>query len=415
MLKIVTKNDSEFNLDEMIRAGVQKMLAQALEAEVSDYISRYSEVVDEAGHRLVVRNGKGKPRSVTTSAGTVQLSAPRVDDRREGEKFASAILPPYLRKSPKVESLIPCLYLRGVSTGKLSETLKEYFGEGSMGLSPAIVSKLLKAWEVEFEQFKRRKITSRYVYIWADGVNVKVRLGDDKKVCLLVLIGVREDGQKELIAVQDGYRESKEAWLVMLRSLVDRGLQAPLVAIGDGALGFWSAMDELETFAATKSQRCWVHKVSNVLNKLPKRVQPEAKSLLHEMMKAPDRKAAEAARNTFDKTFSEKYEPATKCLKKDWEKLTTFFDLPAAHWTSLRTTNPIESSFATVKLRTKSTRGAGSPKTAVTLSFKLLRETEKHWQRIRGYKEIEKLLQGVEFKDGVVVTSQEENHEVAVI
>mgnify|MGYP001555667665 CR=1 FL=1 len=413
MLKLVSSEPLEFNLEEMIRAGVQRMLAQALDVEVADYISKFQDQIDENGHKLVVRNGKSKSRKVTTTVGTVELQAPRVNDRRSGEKFTSSILPPYLRSSPKVESLIPVLYLKGISTGKISEALRDYFGDSSMGLSAASVSKLLKAWEQEFKQFKRRKIESKFIYIWADGVNVKIRLGDDKKICLLVIVGVREDGSKELIAVQDGYRESKEAWLCLLRDLVSRGFRAPMLAIGDGALGFWSAIRELEEFRQTKEQRCWVHKIANVLNKLPKRVQPEAKSLLHEMMKAPDRESAEEAMSIFKRTFEDRYDKAVDCLVKDWQQLTTFFNFPAQHWISLRTTNPIESSFSTVKLRTKSTRGAGSPKTAVTLAFKLLRESEKKWRKIKGHKEIPKLLAGVVFKDGVVVPSQQENHEAS--
>ena len=358
MLKVVTKESEEFNLEKLIRTGVQEMLAATLEAEVKDYIDKFSSVVDENGHRQVVRNGYGKARTVTTSVGHVSLRAPRVYDKRENEKFISKVLPPYFRKSPKVENLIPVLYLRGLSTGKIYDTLKEYFeGECSMGLSPASVSKLLKSWQKDFEQFKRRKITKRYVYLWADGVHVRVRLGDDKKVCLLVIIGVTKEGEKELLVVEDGWRESKESWGSILRDLVSRGLQAPLLAVGDGALGFWSALREIEAFEKTQEQRCWVHKIANVLNKLPKRVQPEAKRLLHEMMKAPDKKSAELAKKNFDDVFGDKYEKATKCLNKDWEKLITFFNYPAKHWTSLRTTNPIESAFATVKLRTKSTKG----------------------------------------------------------
>lgn len=414
MLKVVTEEATEFNLEELIRSGVRDMLASALEAEVSEYIEMFKSQVDENGHRQVVRHGYGKSRTVTTSVGNVTLQAPRVNDRREGEKFISKVLPPYLRKSAKVESLIPALYLRGLSTGKIGETLREHFeGENTMGLSPASISKLLKSWEQDFEKFKRRKITKRYVYLWADGVHVQVRLGDDKKVCLLVIIGVTEDGEKELLAVEDGWRESKESWVVLLRDLVSRGLHAPLLAIGDGALGFWSALREIEALNQTREQRCWVHKIANVLNKLPKRVQPEAKRLLHEMMKAPDQESAEVAKKNFDKTFKDKYEKATKCLGKDWDQLTTFFNYPAKHWTSLRTTNPIESAFATVKLRTKTTKGAGSPQMAAALGFKLLQEAEKKWKQIRGWREIENLLAGVEYKDGVVVANELTNHEAA--
>lgn len=351
MLKFVSTESSEFNLEQLIRSGVERILKAALDAEVSDYIARFADQVDEEGHRKVVRHGLSKPRTVTTSVGSVELRAPRVNDKREGERFVSKILPPYLRKSPKVESLIPVLYLRGLSTGKICETLKEYFeGENTMGLSPATMSRLLKGWESEFNEFKKGKITKRHAYIWADGVNVKIRLGDDKKVCLLVIIGVAEDGSKEVLAVEDGWKESKEAWEAILRDLVSRGFKAPKLAVGDGALGFWSALEAIEEFQGTKSQRCWVHKMANVLGKLPKRVHPEAKRLLREMMQAPDKKSAEIARDNFILNFDAKYPKATECLLKDWENLVRHFSFPAAHWVSLRTTNPIESAFATVKL-----------------------------------------------------------------
>lgn len=413
MLKLLTEESFKDNLDAIARQGAKKMLLAALEAEVEEAINKYKEEVDEAGRRLVVRNGKAQSRTVTMGSGSVEIEAPRVNDRREGMKFTSNILPPYIRKSPGVESLIPVLYLLGISTGKMSSALKDFFGDGTMGLSPATVSKLIKTWEKDFEFFKRKRLDKKYVYVWADGVNVKIRLGDDKKICILVIIGVTEDGNKELLGVQEGYRESKEAWLVLMRSLVDRGFESPLLAIGDGALGFWSALRELEAFQSTKEQRCWVHKIANVLNKLPKRVQPEAKTLLHEMMKAPNLEAAELAKKRFESTIGVKYEKANICLEKDWERMTTFFNFPARHWTSIRTTNPIESSFATVKLRTKSTRGSGSATTATTMAFKLLQECEKKWRKIRGWQEIENLLAGVEYKDGVVVASQESNREVA--
>ena len=415
MLKLVTDESLKYNLDEIVRLGAKKMLMEALEAEVSEVIDKYKDSVDENGKRLVVRNGKSKSRSVTLGCGTVGIKAPRVNDRREGGKFTSWILPPYLRKSPKIESLIPILYLRGISTLKMGPTLEEFFGAGSMGLSPATVSKLLKTWAKDFEQFKQRKINKKYVYIWADGVNVKIRLGDDKKVCILVIMGVTEDGEKELLGIQEGYRESKEAWMTLMRGLIDRGFTGAMLAMGDGALGFWSALRDLEELKEIKEQRCWVHKIANVLNKLPKRVQPEAKTLLHEMMKAPDRKSADLAKLRFEETFKDKYEKSVQCLDKDWEQLTTFFNFPAKHWNSIRTTNPIESSFATVKLRTKSTRGAGSPATATTMAFKLLQECEKRWRRIRGWEEIENLLSGVEYRDGVVVPSQEPNQEAAAM
>ena len=406
MLKVVPNSKDQLNLDDLIRSGARKMLQHALELEVQDYLQSNAKELDDQGHRQVVRNGKARPRKVTTPAGAFEIQAPRVNDKRDGERFISSILPPYLRKSPKVESLLPALYLRGLSTGKIADTLTEYFGKGSLGLSPSSISKLIRVWEEEFSTWKRRKITGKYVYIWADGVNVKVRLGTDKSVCLLVIIGVREDGSKELLAVSEGFRESKESWLAVIRDLVQRGFEAPLLAIADGALGFWAALRELENFESTKEQRCWVHKIANVLDKIPKKLQPQVKALLHEMMRAPDQKSSEKIRDNFIKTFEPKYPKATTCLNKDWVKLMSFFDFPAEHWQSLRTSNPIESSFSTVKLRTRVTKGAGSPKVAASMAFKLLLECEKKWRRIKGHQEIKNLFAGVEYKDGVVLRNQ---------
>ena len=415
MVKLLTGNETTINLDDIARQGAKRMLEQALEQEVLDFIELNKSEVDDNGHRLVVRHGKGESRNITMSSGAVNIKAPRVKDRRLGSKFTSTILPPYLRKSPKIESLLPALYLKGISTGKMVDAVGDFFDNGTMGLSPASISKLIKIWERDLEQFKRRKLTKKYVYLWADGVHVTVRLGDDKKVCILVIIGVTESGEKELLAAEGGFRESKDNWLSVLRNLVARGLNMPLVAIGDGALGFWSALRELEDFKNTKEQRCWVHKIANVLNKLPKRVQYDAKNYLHEMMKAPDRLSAGIAKKNFERIYKDKYPKATECINKDWNQLTTFFDFPAEHWISLRTTNPIESAFSGVKLRTRTTRGAGSRKTAETMAFKLLQECEKRWIKIRGAIQIEKLLDGVEFKDGVMVPSQEQTQEVAVI
>ena len=316
MLKLLSSNSSDYNIDEIVRRGAKEMLVKALDIEVAEYLATHKDMVDENGRRLVVGNGKGKPRKVTTGAGAIDIQAPRVNDRREGEKFTSWILPPYLRKSPKVESLLPVLYLRGISTGKIADTLTEFFGEGSMGLSPATISKLIKAWETDFTNWKQRPLNKKYIYMWVDGVNVSIRLGDDKKICLLVAIGVTEDGDKELLAVQEGFRESKESWLVVLRDLLNRGFTAPLLSMGDGALGFWSATSELEEFQSTQSQRCWVHKIANVLDKLPKRVQSQVKSLLHEMMKAPDRESAEKTRDKFQSVYIDKYPKAVTCLVK---------------------------------------------------------------------------------------------------
>ena len=417
MLKVVptkseVRQDFELTLDEIAREGARRMLVQALNLEVEQYIQSYKNEVDENGKRLVVRNGVSKPRTITMGSGTVEIEAPRVNDRREGERFFSSILPPYLRKSPKVESLLPILYLKGLSTNDFKSALSEFLGEGTMGLSPASIVKLKKIWESEFDAWSKRNITKKYVYIWADGVNVQVRLGEDKKICLLVIIGVTEDGEKELLVVHPGYRESTESWLTVLRSLIDRGLKAPMLAIGDGALGFWAALRSCPGFEKTEEQRCWVHKIANVLDKLPKRLQSDAKSLLHEMMNAPTEADSLKARQSFEKLFSEKYPKATECLVKHWSELTTFFHYPASHWIHLRTTNPIESSFATVKLRTKVTKGAGSKETAAVMAFKLLSECQKRWRRLKGHEEIKNLLKGLEYKDGIMIP-REKHHEAA--
>lgn len=417
MLKVVTpkleeRKDFELSLDEIAREGARRLLMQALNLEVEDYINRHKEEIDENGHRLVVRNGVGKTRTVTMGSGSVEINAPRVDDRRDGAKFISNILPPYLRKSPKVESLLPVLYLKGLSTNDFKSALAEFLGEGTLGLSPASIVKLKRIWETEFDEWSKRKITKKYVYLWADGVNVEIRLGEDKKLSLLVIIGVTEEGEKELLAVEGGYRESKDSWLSVLNSLTSRGLNAPLLAIGDGALGFWSALRDCNGFQKTREQRCWVHKIANVLDKLPKRLQPKAKELLHEMMKAEKLEDAEKEKAAFEKLFNDKYPKAVECLAKNWAELTTFFDFPAAHWPHLRTTNPIESSFATVKLRTKVTKGAGSKETAEVMAFKLLKECEKKWRSIRSPGEIKNLLEGLAYRDGVMLP-RDSHHEAA--
>ncbi len=418
MLKVVspkndTRKDFELNLDEIAREGARRLLHQALQLEVEEYIQQNSKELDEQGHRLVVRNGLSKPRTVTLGGGSIDVSAPRVDDRREGKKFLSAILPPYLRKSPKVESLLPVLYLKGLSTNNFKSTLASFLGEGTMGLSPASIVKLKRIWEIEFATWEKRKITQKYVYIWADGVNVQVRLGEDKKICLLVIIGATESGEKELLAVHPGYRESKESWLTVLRSLIDRGMTAPMLAIGDGALGFWSAIRNCEGFEKTEEQRCWVHKIANVLDKLPKRLQPDAKTLLHDMMKAATEADAEKSKESFEKLYSDKYPKAVECLTKSWSELITFFRYPAQHWQHIRTTNPIESSFATVKLRTKITKGAGSKETAAVMAFKLLNECQHKWRKLRGHEEFKNILKGVEYKDGLMIPRTQHQEAVA--
>lgn len=407
----ITREEFQLTLDQIAKEGARRMLVEALQTEVSDYLSKFSDLRDDNGKRLVVKNGKAQPRNITLGSGTVCIQAPRVNDRRSGEKFTSQILPPYMRKSPKVENLLPILYLKGLSSSDFKSALTEILGEGVSGLSASSITSLKKCWEKDFEKWSNRLITNRYVYMFADGINLSIRLGEDKKLCLLVIIGVAENGEKHLLSVQSGYRESKDSWKALLDSLTARGLKAPMLAVGDGALGFWAALGEASGYTATKEQRCWVHKIANVLDKLPKRTQPRAKGMLHEMMKSESKRDALQIRKKFTQEFQSKFPKATECLVKDWEELTAFFSFPATHWVHIRTTNAIESTFATVRLRTNVTKGAGSAKAAETMAFKLLEDAGKTWRRIKGYEEIESVLKGIEFKDGVMVSLQK-NQEV---
>ncbi len=400
---VIRPEDVRLTLDDIAREGARRMLMEALQAEVTEYIDKHRELLDDDGRRLVVRHGKAQSRKVTLGSGTIPVEAPRVKDRRPGQRFSSQILPAYMRKSPKVENLLPILYLKGLSTSDFRSALVDLLGEGVTGLSPSSIVVLKKIWEKDFATWKKRRITDRYVYIFADGVHVSVRLGEDKRLCLLVLIGVAENGEKHLLAIEPGYRESKDSWRAVLSDLHDRGLTAPVLAVGDGALGFWGALRETKGFEVTREQRCWLHKMGNILNDLPKRLQPRAKGLLREIMYAETLSDANIGKRKFLDAFYAKYPKATECLEKDWAELTAFFTLPATHWTHLRTTNAIESTFSTVRLRTNVTRGAGSPVAAATMAFKLLQDAEKSWNRIRGYDEIDNVLKGVAYVNGVMV------------
>jgi putative transposase len=417
MLKVVEKEKEsqaeEFGpeLDELVREGARRMLLAALDAEVASYIERHREVRDERGHAQVVRNGRGRPRKVTVGAGTLEVAAPRVDDRREGERFTSRILPPYMRRSPKVEEALPVLYLRGLSTGDFRPALKGLLGEDVSGLSPANVTRLMGIWEAEWEAWRSRSLKDvDYVYVWVDGVHVNVRLGEKDRLCLLVMIGVRPDGTKELIAVEDGYRESTESWATLLRDLKRRGMRAPELAVGDGALGFWAAVRDV--WPETREQRDWVHVIGNVLDKLPKRLQARAKELLHEIMYAPTRDDAEQGLKRFEDEYGAKYPKAVESLRRDEERLLTFFDFPAEHWKHLRTTNPIESSFSTVRLRQRVTKGPGSRKRGLLMAYKLLRMAGERWRKLNGAKLLPLVRAGVQFKDGEKI-EREDTHQKA--
>lgn len=408
-------------LDELAREGARRMIAAALEAEVNEYVGALIEERAEDGRRLVVRNGRARERKLTVGSGTVPIRAPRVNDRRvdeqsgERQRFSSRILPAYARRSPKVTEVLPVLYLHGLSTGDFEPALRDLLGEDASGLSPASISRLTKAWQAEHEQFRTRSLRfHRYAYLFVDGVHVSVRLGEDDRLCLLVVIGVREDGVKELLAVEDGFRESTDSWAQALRDLRDRGLNEPRLVTGDGALGAWAALRDV--FPGAGEQRCWVHKIANVLDAMPKRLQPRAKALLHEMMEAPTERDARQAREAFRGEFAAKYPKAIDKLDRDWKPLTAFYAFPAEHWRHLRTTNPIESAFATVKLRTRVTKGAGSKAAALGMAFKLLTTAEGRWRRFNGHELVTDVLAGHKFTDGIRVPDEhptEHNEKVA--
>jgi putative transposase len=397
------------NLDTLAREGARRMLAAALEAEVAQYVAQHQGERDEEGRRLVVRNGRARPRKVTTGAGTVQVASPRVHDRREGKKFTSRILPPWLRRSPNVDGTLPILYLRGLSTGDFRPALKELLGEDAAGLSAANISRLLGVWEEEYKEFRRRDLSEvDYVYVWADGVHVNVRLGEQDRICLLVLIGARPDGTKELIAVEDGYRESTESWAAVLRDLKHQGMRAPALAIGDGALGFWAAVRDV--WPETREQRDWVHRIANVLDKLPKRLQARAKEALREIREAPTREEAEEEIDRFEAEYGAKYPKAVASLRRDQDKLLTFYDFPAEHWKHIRTSNPIESSFATVRLRQRVTKGPGSRKRGLMMAYKLLRMAQERWRRLDGAELLPLVRAGVLFTNGEQIEREDHPH-----
>ena len=386
-------------LDEVVRAGARRMLIVALEAEVETYIEQNADLRDENGHALVVRNGKAQKRTVHCGVGSLKIRAPRVRDKRPGQHFWSTILPPYLRRAPQLESALPILYLRGLSTGDFRPALAALLGEEAVtGFSATTINRLLTVWQDEYRGWHKRSLNGQeYVYIWADGVHFNVRLEDDRLACLVV-IGVTPDGRKELVALEDGYRESTESWLTLLRDLKRRGMPAPKLAVADGSLGFWKALRQV--YPTTGEQRCWVHKIANVLDKLPKRLQPRAKAQLHEIMRAPDLQTALEEVGRFVAEFEDRYQKATHTLAKDQEKLFTFFHYPAAHWIHLRTTNAIESTFATVKARTRTTKGAGSRQAGLAMAFKLLLEAEQHWRRLNSSHLVALVHAGVKFPDG---------------
>ena len=384
------------------------MLAEAIENEVAEYVGTHAAMRDPAGHRLVVRNGYAEPRALQTGLGPVEVNRPRVNDKRmdaDGNRmrFTSTILPPYLRRTKAIDELVPWLYLKGISTGDFPEALQALLGPGAEGLSATNICRLKRVWEDEWKDWSHRDLSDKeYVYVWADGIYFNIRLADEanKKQCILVLMGATADGHKELIGIDDGYRESEQSWLELLRGLQVRGLKVdPKLAVADGALGFWAAARK--AWPTTREQRCWLHKTANVLNKLPKSIQPKAKVMLHEIWQAETKAAAETAFDLFVMTFEAKYPKATACLAKDRQVLLTFYDFPAEHWIHLRTTNPIESTFATVRLRHRRTKGSGSRTACLTMVFKLTLAAEKRWRRLNGSALLPEVILGVRFVDGI--------------
>ena len=392
-------------LTEVLRRGAGELLQQAVEAEVAEVIARYQELKDERARQRVVRNGYQPERTIQTGIGDVPVKAPRLRDRKGEIKFSSSILPRYLRRTKSLEELLPWLYLKGLSTGDFSTALVALLGQDAPGLSAATISRLKEVWKEQYERWRQRDLKARnFVYIWVDGVHFGVRL-EDASQCILVVIGAKADGKKELLAMSDGYRESESSWTELLLDLKQRGLEIdPKLAVGDGALGFWKALPQV--FGTTRAQRCWVHKTANVLNKLPQGLQAKAKAGLHEIWMAESRVDAEQAFDLFLSTYAAKYPQATECLAKDRDPLLTFYDFPAEHWLHIRTTNPIESTFATVRLRTSKTRGCVGRAGLLAMVFKLTKTAEQNWRTLKGHARLGQVIEGVKFKDGLPQEAQ---------
>jgi transposase-like protein len=398
-------------IDEIVREGARRMLAEALQAEVDAYVARFADLRDDDGRRLVVRNGYHDAREVTTCAGAVAVHAPRVNDRRvdletgERQRFSSAILPPWARKTPQIEQVLPLLYLHGLSSGDFVPALGQFLGSTN-GLSSSTIARLTETWKEEARAFGERDLSSvDYVYVWADGIHVNVRL-DQAKLCLLVLIGVRGDGRKELVALADGYREATESWADLLRDCKRRGMRAPVLAIGDGALGFWGALREV--FPETREQRCWFHKIANVLAALPKSAHPGAKNALAQIWNAEDKRHALDAVKAFEAAYGAKFPKATAKIADDIEHLVAFYDFPAEHWIHLRTTNPIESTFATVRHRSKVTKGPGSRAAGIAMAFKLIEAAQARWRAVNAPHLVALVRAGAKFENGKLVERPDE-------
>lgn len=389
------------SLTELLRDGARKLVAQAVEAEFEDFLWEVKERLAD-GRNRVVRNGNLPKREILTGVGQVSIQIPRVRDRSEEKekiRFQSSLIPPYMRRTATLDKVLPLLYLKGISESDFMEVLSPIFGEQAKNLSPSVISRLKASWEAEYEQWRTKDIPKNaFVYWWVDGIGFNVRAGERR--CVLVVMGVDDKGNKVLLSLEDGFRESTESWLSALRNLKARGMTCPMLTIGDGALGFWSAVSQV--FPEARHQRCWFHKMGNVLDKLPKSQQAKAKSLLQEIWMSATRKEAYSAFDVFINEYHAKYPKAAECLLKDKEALLTFYDFPAEHWVHLRTTNPIESVFATVRHRTYKAKGAFSSKTVLTMAFKLMQSAQKSWIRLRGFHHIDNVISGVKFRDGIL-------------
>ena len=411
VIKLLQPGTFDDQLTEVLRNGARTLLAQAVEAEVADFLDKHTQLKTADDHQRVVRHGHLPEREVMTGIGAVGVRQPRVRDREAGAgdperiRFTPTILPPYARRSKSLEMLIPILYLKGISTGDFEEALAALLGKEAPGLSASTIARLKEVWIDEHRRWNRRDLSAkRYVYMWADGIHLQARLEEDAQ-CILVIIGATPEGKKELIGFTDGTRESAHDWRTLLLDLKRRGLAAaPELAVADGALGFWKALGEV--WPKTRAQRCWVHKTANVLNKLPKSQQPKARRALQEIWMAETKADAETAFDGFIESYEVKYDKAAECLRKDRDTLLAFYDFPAEHWKHLRTTNPIESTFATVRHRTIRAKGCLSNNTALAMVFKLVDGAQKSWRRLDGHNQLPKIIQGVKFADGLEVVAK---------
>jgi len=400
VIALETPAENEDILTTIVRQGARALITKAVQAELSEFLAQYTDVVDDQGRLSVVRNGYLPEREIMTGIGPVKIKVPKTRDRTgQGIHFRSALLPPYIKRTQSLETVLPWLYLKGVSTGDFSEALAALLGKEAKGLSAGTISRLKQGWGQEYEAWRKRDLSKeQYVYLWADGIYFNIR-GEDAKQCILVVIGATAQGTKEFLAIEDGYRESEQSWTEVLLDLKSRGLTHPKLAVGDGALGFWKALQKI--FGQTRSQRCWVHKTGNVLNKMPKSIQSKAKQHLHDIWMAATKREAEKALDRFLETYRLKYPKASECLEKDRDALLAFYDFPAEHWVHIRTSNPIESTFATVRLRTTKTRGCVSRRTILTMVFKLGLSAENGWRRLRGFRRLGEVIEGVKFIDGI--------------